>query len=90
VGFELDLDWQKKGIMFEALSAVLSWGFGEMTVHRIEAQIHPENYPSIKLVNAIGFAQEGLLREVGHWGGQIHNMLQFGLLSNELLPMNAR
>lgn len=90
VGFELDVGWHKKGIMCEALGAVLAWGFREMLVHRVEAQIHPINYPSIKLVKSLGFTQEGLLREAAHWGGQTHHMLQFGLLSHELLLMDSK
>lgn len=90
MGFELDVGWQKKGIMLEALSEVLAWGFREMQLNRVEVQIHSENYPSIKLVKSLGFAQEGLLRESAYWGGQTHHMLQFGLLSHELLPMNSK
>ena len=86
VGYELDPAWQKKGLMLEALTTILTWGFHAMSLHRVEAQIHPENFASIKLMNSLGFTQEGTLREAAHWGGQVHDMLQLGLLRNELQP----
>lgn len=86
VGYELAPEWQKKGLMGEALTCVLQWGFCQMSLHRIEAQIHPQNQSSIKLAGLLGFKVEGVLREAGHWGGNVHDMLQFGLLHHELRP----
>lgn len=83
-GYELGLEWQNKGFMREALRAVLTWGFYEMLLHRVEAQVHPANSRSINLMRSLGFVQEGLLREAAHWGGEIHDMAQFGLLWQEL------
>jgi [ribosomal protein S5]-alanine N-acetyltransferase len=69
--------------MREALAAVFAWGFEHMQLNRIEAQIHPRNAPSLKLAMALGFAREGLLREVAYWGGQHHDLLQWGLLRRD-------
>jgi len=38
---------------------------------------------ALKLAVSLGFVEEGCLREVGHWGGQYHDMLQFSLLKRE-------
>lgn len=86
VGYELHPAWQRKGLMSEALRAVLTWAFYGMSLHRVEAQIHPDNEPSIKLMKSLGFVEEGRAREVAHWGGEVHDMLQFGLLWHELQP----
>jgi ribosomal-protein-alanine N-acetyltransferase len=83
VGYELAASAQGRGLMREALSAVLSWGFNNMELNRVEAQIHPNNHPSIKLARTLGFAEEGRLREIGFWEGQHHDMLQFSLLRRE-------
>lgn len=83
VGYELAAQAQGRGIMSEALSAILSWGFDNMELNRIEAQIHPNNQLSIKLVRTLKFVEEGRLRELGYWGGQHHDMLQFSLLRRE-------
>ena len=83
VGFELAGEAQNRGYMREALSTVLPWGFSTMQVNRIEAQVHPENLASLKLVRALGFVEEGLLRQVGYWRAQHHDMLQFSLLRSD-------
>ena len=74
IGYELAPHAQGKGYMAEALAGAVQWGFENMALNRIEAQIHPDNAPSIKLAVSLGFVEEGRLREVGHWGGQYHEM----------------
>jgi [ribosomal protein S5]-alanine N-acetyltransferase len=83
VGYELASHTQGQGFMREALSAIFTWGFEHMELNRIEAQIHPSNLASIKLASTLGFIEEGRLRQVGYWGGQYHDMLQFSLLRSE-------
>jgi ribosomal-protein-alanine N-acetyltransferase len=75
--------------MREALTAAFSWGFAEMQLNRIEAQIHPRNEPSLRLAQALGFQNEGLLREVARWSGSFHDLLQLGLLRNDWAPQRG-
>ncbi len=89
VGYELAAGQQGRGYMHEALCAVLDWGYAEMEVHRIEAQIHPDNAPSLRLARRLGFVEEGRLREIARWGGRQHDMLQFSLLRHEWMPATA-
>ncbi len=70
VGYELAREAWGKGVMCEALSAVLDWGFEHMSLNRIEAKVHPKNEPSIKLINHLGFVREGLLRQAGLLAGR--------------------
>ncbi len=63
LGYELAEHAQKRGLMMEALSAALSWGFKYIKLNRIEAQIHQDNHASLKLVQRLGFVEEGLLRQ---------------------------
>lgn len=83
LGYELAAEAQGQGYMHEALQAALGWGFAEMALHRIEAQVHPDNRASVRSLQRLGFVEEGRLRELGHWGGAVHDMLQFGLLARE-------
>lgn len=83
LGYELSRGAQGKGLMQEAISATLSWGFQNMELNRIEAQVHPSNSASLKSVRRMGFTEEGCLREVGYWGGKFHDLLQFSLLRKE-------
>ncbi|MDK2125197.1 GNAT family N-acetyltransferase [Parachitinimonas caeni] len=83
LGYELARNAQGKGYMREALIAILDWGFHNMALNRIQAQVHPENIASIKLLGILGFAEEGRLREAGYWNGRYHDLLQFGLLARD-------
>lgn len=89
VGYELAPQAQGNGYMLEALSAALSWGFTNMALNRIEAQIHPDNSRSVRLARQLGFVEEGCLRQVAYWRGQHHDMLQFSLLRSEWNTLNA-
>ena len=83
VGYELARTAWGQGLMQEALAAILPYGFSEMKLNRIEAQIHPENTASLKLMPKLGFVHEGQLREAGFWGDQFHDFVQFGVLRRE-------
>jgi [ribosomal protein S5]-alanine N-acetyltransferase len=90
VGYELAKDAQGKGYMYEALDAALSWGFKEMGVNRVEAQVHPNNEPSLKLLKRLRFVEEGRLRQGGYWAGQHHDLLQFSLLREDWMVVDKR
>lgn len=83
IGYELAASAQGRGYMHEALLSVLDWGFGNMELNRIEAQVHPENASSIRSVSRLGFQREGLLRALGFWRGAYHDMIQFSLLRSD-------
>jgi ribosomal-protein-alanine N-acetyltransferase len=85
-GYELARTARGQGLMREALRAAFDWGFAQMGLHRIEAQIHPDNAPSLALAEGLGFVREGRLREVGFWGGQRHDLWQLGLLRGDWPP----
>jgi ribosomal-protein-alanine N-acetyltransferase len=83
IGYELASAAHGKGYMQEALTAVLDWGFANMELNRVEAQVHPENAASIRSLSRLGFLPEGLLRELGFWRGEYHDMLQYSLLRRD-------
>lgn len=82
-GFELAQEVRGNGFMMEALSTVLEWGFEHMKLNRVEAKVSPENIDSIKLVNRLGFIQEGYLRQAGFWLGRYHDLIHFAVLRRE-------
>lgn len=85
LGYELAPAAQGRGLMVEALRAVLDWGFAPegMGLNRVEAMIHPANVPSLRLVEGLGFRREGLLREVAFWGGRHEDLELHALLARE-------
>jgi ribosomal-protein-alanine N-acetyltransferase len=48
-----------QGYMSEGLGLVLRYAFGQLRLHRLEAQIQPGNQASLKLVRRLGFRNEG-------------------------------
>jgi ribosomal-protein-alanine N-acetyltransferase len=60
-----------QGLMSAALRLLLRQVFGPMKLHRLEANIQPDNLASIALVRACGFRQEGYspryLKIRGRW-----------------------
>jgi RimJ/RimL family protein N-acetyltransferase len=83
IGYELQHDYWRQGIMSEALSAVLEFGFKQMQLHRAEANVTEGNQPSGGLLRRLGFKLEGTWRDKVFARGQFHNLWQFGLLENE-------
>jgi len=67
-GFE---PYTGKGLMSAGLSAVVRLAFGRHRLHRLEANIQPDNLGSINLVRRLGFRCEGLsrryLKVCGRW-----------------------
>ncbi|WP_374536717.1 GNAT family N-acetyltransferase [Chitinimonas taiwanensis] len=83
LGYELATEAWGQGLMREALTAVLDYGFAEMDLHRVQAEIHPDNAASIRLVEKLGFRYEGCHRDQGYWAGQFHNLHCYSLLAAE-------
>jgi RimJ/RimL family protein N-acetyltransferase len=71
------------GLMHEALSALLDYAFGELGLHRLEADIDPRNGASARSLARLGFRQEGLLRERWIVDGVVSDTAFYGLLQQE-------
>ena len=56
VGYDLNPNFQKKGIMSESLNSVINFGFVELCIDRIEAFTHIQNENSKKLLVKNGFS----------------------------------
>lgn len=63
IGYELAPEWWGQGVMTEAVGAMLEFGFTAMGLHSVEAQIDPENNGSRRVLEKLGFVQEGYFRE---------------------------
>jgi ribosomal-protein-alanine N-acetyltransferase len=55
IGYDLHPDFQGKGLMSEAMNAVLNFGFNTLNFEDIEAYTHRDNHPSRHLLVGKGF-----------------------------------
>jgi [ribosomal protein S5]-alanine N-acetyltransferase len=82
VGYILCPKRQGKGLMTEAMRALLAYCFEELGVHRVQALIHPDNSASIRLVERLGFCCEGgPLTDYWRVGDTYLSVMLFALLS---------
>ncbi|GAC1401577.1 MAG: GNAT family N-acetyltransferase [Ktedonobacteraceae bacterium] len=83
LGYDLARTYWRQGIMSEAISAMIDFGFTSMGLNRIEADVMPENTASARLLHKLGFQEEGTRREYAFWGGTFHDLTLFSLLKRE-------
>lgn len=80
MGYALGRAHWGNGYMQEALQALLGFAFGELDLHRLEADVDPRNAASIRSLERLGFQREGYLRERWQVNGEIQDALFYGLL----------
>lgn len=69
LGYEVFAPHRSKGYMREGIVLLLKEAFEELRLHRLEANIQPENMASIRLVSSVGFVKEGLSKKYLKVGG---------------------
>lgn len=89
-GYVLNRAYWGRGLMAEAVSAVLTHGFTDMELHRIEAIIDIANERSKNLLLRLGFQYEGNLRQRYVFRGGFEDEHYFGLLRDEWLARLER
>lgn len=83
IGYALARRAWGRGLMHEALCALLDHGFGSMDLNRVEADIDPANSASARTLQRLGFVQEGLLRQRWIVDGQVSDSGLWGLLRSD-------
>jgi len=83
IGYDLLPAYRRQGIMTEALTEVLLYGFETIGLNRVEAFVDPRNIASIQLLQKLGFRQDGILKERTHFRGRFRDDVCFSLLARE-------
>lgn len=83
VGYSMSRDWWNKGLMTEALQAVLRFGFEELKLNRIEAQHETENPASGRVMAHCGMQFEGILRQRVVNKGCFRDVALYAILKND-------
>lgn len=82
LGFYGNAEFAGQGFMTEALRLTVSFAFSELQLHRLEANIQPENTRSIALVRRVGFRKEGFSPRYLRIGGQWRDHERWALLAD--------
>lgn len=71
LSYYVDIDFAGQGLMSEGVGLTIDYAFDTLGLHRVEANIQPENRASINLVERLGFTKEGFSRRYlkinGEW-----------------------
>ncbi len=78
-----------KGYMHEALIALINFGFEELDLNRLEADIDPRNTASLRTVERLGFIHEGHLRERWIVEGEVSDSSIYGMLRLDWLAQKS-
>lgn len=81
IGYMLGADFHGRGLMSEALAAVLSYGFDVMKLHSVEANVNPENAASIRILEKNGFVREAYFKENYFFDGRFSDSAIYSLLA---------
>ena len=83
IGYMLHSDFHRKGIMQEAITAVLNYGFNELKLHSVEANVNPENTASIKLLEKNNFVREAYFKENYFYHGKFLDSAIYSLVKSK-------
>ena len=82
IGYLLHPQFHRQGIMNEAITAVLDYGFRHMNLHSVEAHVNPDNAASIRLLEKSGFVREAYFRENYYYDGKFLDTAVYSLVSS--------
>ena len=83
IGYDITESYRRKGLMTEAVDAVLNYGFNQMGLHRVEALTATYNDASMKIIQHFNFSLEGTLREHYNVDGVMEDSVMYSLLRHE-------
>lgn len=84
IGYWVGEEFAGKAITPTAVALATDYCFGQLGLHRMEICIRPENVPSLRVVEKLGFRYEGLRRRYIHINGDWRDHFCFGLVSEEV------
>lgn len=83
IGFTLRTEHQGKGYASEAAAAVVADLIGRLGVHRVAAQLSPENTASMRVLERLGMMRESLAPKSFWWRGQWDDNLVYAMSADQ-------
>jgi ribosomal-protein-alanine N-acetyltransferase len=59
LGYWIDASHQGRGLITEAVRAIIAFGFETLKLHRVQIAIMPRNVKSLRVVERLGIRHEG-------------------------------
>ena len=69
IGYWIDEKYANRGLMTDAVALVCEYLFTQRSMHRIEIAVRPENIPSNRIAQKLGFQLEGVRKSFIHIDG---------------------
>lgn len=86
VGYVLGREHWGKGLMKEALAALVGFAFETLGLKRLEAELDPRNAASAKVLERVGFTHEGRRRRNYLSKGEVTDTGLYGMLNDDPRP----
>ena len=83
VGYSLSRAYWNRGLMSEALRAVIAYAFDELSLNRIEAQHECDNLASGRVMEHAGMRHEGCLRQRIYNKGRFADVELYAILKRD-------
>lgn len=84
VGYWVDHAVAGRGVMPTALALAVDHCFGVLRLHRVEVNIRPENRASRRVVEKLGFRDEGVRQRMLHIDGGWRDHVSYALTAEEV------
>ncbi|WP_435194402.1 GNAT family N-acetyltransferase [Natronomonas sp. EA1] len=84
LGYFIASDAWGNGYATAAVRLLCRYAFRERGLHKVYADVYDLNPASARVLEKVGFVQEGVHREQGFVDGEHVDVLRYGLLKNEL------
>jgi [ribosomal protein S5]-alanine N-acetyltransferase len=85
VGYWVDARYAGRGIIPTALALAVDHAFGPAGLHRVEVNIRPENKPSRRVVEKLGFREEAYHPRYMHIDGTWRDHIGYALTTEDLV-----
>lgn len=83
IGYDLGFSYWRRGIMTEAVRAIVGFGFEQMQLNRIEADCDAENIGSMRVLEKVGFKREGVQEDQYFEWDKFHDLVLYALLRRD-------
>jgi ribosomal-protein-alanine N-acetyltransferase len=89
IGYMLHPQYWNTGLMSEAITKVINYGFDEMKLNSIEAIINPDNAISRKILKKFNFIKEGYFKENFFFEGKFFDSEVYSLLKTKNILLKS-